>query len=144
MVSSSFPHIRLRPDSALALGHRPQRLPQVHCGVSKRNLRAERFMRERLPIATIYLLTKEPVHSSEPLDRDSALAAILDHAYAINLLNETTITPEHVRHCAGLARTVPVRRLHLRSDFTELEGLVGKVESDHEPMAQMRASVVSA
>ncbi len=144
MVSSSFPQIRLRPDSALALGHRPQRLPQVRCGVPKRSLRAERFTRDRLPIGAIYLLTRESVYSSEPLDRDIALAAILDHAYAINLLSETTITPEHVRHCALLARTVPVRRLNLRSDFTGIEELARRVEGDHEPGIQTRSRVALA
>jgi hypothetical protein len=131
MVAPGFPRLELSPDSALALGHKPGHLPQLHPRFDKRALRVKgNFSGSSLPLRCIYLLDEGKVCSIEPVGTQEALVGLLRHSYSVRLLRATGTNAEHLRQCAALIDGIPICRLRRPRSLEGLAEMRIVIEAD--------------
>ena len=129
VVLPGYPHIKLWPESARALGIDPDRLPRLHSHVDKRVLHTV-SPPSALPLRSIYILARDAESGIDILSPQSALVQLLSHTYVARWLLPTGTAPTHMRQCAKLVATVPIRRLRVCGDLDALSRLVDRVEAD--------------
>jgi hypothetical protein len=126
-----YPQIKLRPDSANAVGQAPGTLPRLHSRLEKHALRFDRgFARESLPIGRIYLLSEGTSPGIENVAPQQALMELVRHSYAAGILKSTGAVADNMRQCAGVVNNVPVRRLRKGASLEALPMLVRMVRND--------------
>lgn len=126
-----YPQIKLRPDSAHAVGRSPGTLPRLHSRLEKHALRFDSgFARESLPIRRIYLLAEGNLPAIENVVPQQALMELVRHSYAAGILKSTGAIASNMRQCAGVVNNVPVRRLRKGASLASLPTLVRMVRND--------------
>lgn len=123
--------LKLFPDSASAVGLKPDRLPRVHPRLSKRTcvLTGESLGRLR-SLRAIYLLADDPTGIRiTTLTPAEAIPVLLGHSYAQRFLGSSSATPEHFRACSELAAAGIVHRLARPRQLNRLASLVATAAS---------------
>ena len=139
-VHPTYPQLRLWPDSVAALCGRPDALPPLTPTWDKRGLDltgpAHRFERRRLPLAAIYLLGSgaSPGTGIQGLHGRSSLLALLGNTYVSYLL-EKPMRAQEFEDLASLNVNVPVRRVALPRDLSDVSGLCSAILADCESLA---------
>jgi hypothetical protein len=130
VVLPGFPWLKLWPDVSRAIGEVPERLPRVHPGLEKRELRVPRgFWQAPLPLRCLYVLGEGETLEAEPLTRQQALVELLRHSYGARALHGVK-TDSHFRQSAAVAGRVPVRRLRNRRSLATLTDVARLIEGD--------------
>lgn len=120
---------KLRADSLRSLGAEDQG-PLAHPALDKRLVTVSGPVVEG-PVAlkVIYVLADGDEAAIEPMRPAQATMELVRHTYAVSLLGASE-APHHLRACAAVTGTVPVRRLTRRLDMNALPQLASMVEND--------------
>jgi hypothetical protein len=130
-IVPGFPQLKLRSDSALALGHDPEQLAALHHRIDKRGLRcAQQFAQESLPVKRIYVLAQGSTPSVELLPAADGLIELVRHSYAAGILKSTQCEPEHMLRCARIVARYGVRRLRKGESLDDLPQVLDAVVND--------------
>lgn len=105
-VLPAFPHLKVSPEMACALGYDDADLRVLHPLESKRGLTAASgFPSTELPLQCIYLLTVDTETGIAPLPQKEVLIHLIAQSMPTRLSQPDT--PEHFLACARLAGQVP-------------------------------------
>ncbi len=130
VVIPGLPQLRLWPEVSRAIGEVPERLPRVHPGLDKREMRvASCLSREPLALRRVYVLEPGDALEVEPLARQGALVELLRHSYGARSLHRVR-TGSHFQQCASVASSVPALRLRVRRSLAGLTDLAVLIEED--------------
>jgi hypothetical protein len=131
MLDAGFPRLGIMPDLAMALGYDPEHLLRLHPVMQKRALDVrDRFTTLPAPLRCIYVLGEGEEVELEALAPHDALVELLRHSYLASVLDAMDATSAHLRQCARLAGTVPVRRLRMKRSLDLLPEIVTKLDRD--------------
>jgi hypothetical protein len=130
IVSPGYPLLKLWSDAAAAIGENPTALLEIFPNMRKRGLRArDESSTEPLPLGCIYVLDQGEALEIEPLRSQEALIEVIRNTYGRRLL-QAARTGSHLRQCADVIRSVPVRRLKRPYALAALSDVVRLVEED--------------
>jgi hypothetical protein len=105
IVFPSFPQINVWPETLSALSYDPAILNKVEQNYEKRAFPAKAgFSSRRFPLRNVYVLCEGDEVAIESLSAQEALRALIQHSYAVSLLDNTG-APAHLRQCATLVKT---------------------------------------
>ena len=114
MVIPAFPHVKLWPDSLMALGELPERLPVVHPDFTKRSMRVNGASTPLpMPLKRIYVLASGPRPEIQTVSPSEALLELIGHSYSARFggtLLESSDGGMHLRQCARIVRNTIVYR----------------------------------
>jgi len=135
IVLPGLPHLQLWPDSASSVGISPDTLPRVFRDTEKRARSvAQRFSEKPVPLNCVYLLGEGPAPEIESLQPKEALVELIPHWYWVHQTSmeflRTLGLSSCFFQCAGLAKSVPVRRLKRQWSLEALPELAQMVEED--------------
>jgi len=130
IVHPGFPRLKLWPDSVVALGEEPERLPRLRPEIDKRDRPTEPVQAVALPLRRIYVLADGEAEVVERLSPRDGLIELVRHSYAINLLQPTGTAAANFDHCARLVEIVAIHRLRRRRSFAALASLTALIEAD--------------
>lgn len=109
-VPAGSPHLRLMPESLLALGEDPESLPRLRENYEKRQLEGAEGV-DRVPLGAIFVLEEAALLDAPRMAPSEALRELLVQSYCADLLTGAA-TARHFRQCGTVAASVPVYRLH--------------------------------
>lgn len=131
VVQPGFPTLKLSSESAEALGHQYGDMHELHALVRKRGRTLESSFEDApLRLGRIYVLADGEALGIEQISGSAALVELVRHSYAPALLGDTGLSATHLRQCADLARSVPLRRLTRPRSLSRILELVEAIESD--------------
>lgn len=138
MVQPGFPHFKLWPEAAAsALGDDPHQLPRLFKGYEKRGRTvSERFTRESLPLARVYVLENGAAPSIEAMSPQDAMVHLITHSYGARYgrqLLQGAAGSRHFLDCAHLIQKVPPQWLKRHRDLGALADVAKMVEGDCAP-----------
>jgi hypothetical protein len=135
-VMPAYPHVCLWQDSVEMLYGSAEALPRFSTGWEKRRLalgdRGTRFENRSLPLGAVYLLgNRRPDHTPfvEGVRPQDGLLSLVANTFANKILDREM----RAREFAVLGRlvtSVPIRRIHPRSDAPRLEELCAVIRED--------------
>lgn len=131
VVQPGFPTLKLSSQSALALGHEFDTMHLLHPLMRKRGRMLDSsFDDDPSPLRRVYVLADGEAIRIEPLSGGAALEELVRHSYAAPLIHETGLAAAHLRQCADLASSVPIRRLTRPRSFDRIGDLAHAIELD--------------
>lgn len=131
VVQPGFPTLKLSSESAAALGHDFDEMHELHTVVRKRGRTVESsFDDAPLPLRRVYVLAEGDAIRIEPISGAAALGELVRHSYGAPLIRETGLAAAHLRQCADLAGSVPIRRLTRPLSFDRIADLAEAIELD--------------
>ncbi|MGA3360030.1 MAG: hypothetical protein ABSC87_07470 [Halobacteriota archaeon] len=108
IVFPSSPQINVWPETLSALTYDPATLSKVEHNYEKRVFPVtERFSMRRLPLRNVYVLREGDEAAIESLSAQEAFIALIQHSYAVKLLDGSDAAT-HVHQCAALVKTTGV------------------------------------
>jgi hypothetical protein len=133
-VIPAFPQFKLWPDSIIALGDVPERLPAVHPDFAKRSLKLNGgFAHFPVPLKAIYVLAPGPQVDVEPLGLQDAMKELIGHSYVTRfgneLLQETGMTL-HFKRCVYLIQNANWYRFRRPRSLSSLDEHISRVISE--------------
>lgn len=129
IVVPSFPQCKLSPQAAEALGKDPNSLEPLYAHSSKRAYHFQSgFQQERLPLHSIYLLSRGDSHSITPLSFKDAFAYLVSHTRAMDVLRDSQSLQAHFQQCTHLLKQISYYRFTRKPSLEELPDLVRMVE----------------
>ena len=129
-VVPAFPQIKLWPESARTLGLDPDQLPLIHPDLDKVALRrAESFAHDPLPVSAVFVLGPGDSPEATPLAPAEAVVELIRHTHVVDLLRATGTESAHLRQCASLAEGVPMFRLAVPPDWSDVGAVIEVVRS---------------
>ena len=134
LIRPAYPCIRLWPASVKALYGTETHLPKLTPNWDKRYLDlSERFQRQPLPLAAIYLLGERRDETAAPfverLDKSEGLMSLVANTYATKLMDKQMRAREF-ELLTRLLNNVPVRRVTPHSDIAHIPELCTRILSD--------------
>ena len=134
LIRPAYPCIRLWPASVKALYGTETHLPKLTPNWDKCYLDlSERFQRQPLPLAAIYLLSERRDDRAapfvEPLDKSKALMSLVANTYATKLMDKQMRAREF-ELLTRVLNNVPVRRVTPHSDIAHIPELCTRILSD--------------
>src|SRR5215208_2650145 len=134
LVRPAYPCIRLWPASVKALYGNETQLPRLTPNWDKRYLDLkERFQRQPLPLAAIYMLSERREDAAapfvEPLDKSEGLMSLVANTYATKLMDKQMRAREF-ELLTRLLNKVPLRRVTPHSDIAHIPELCTQILSD--------------
>lgn len=130
VVLSGLPHIRLVPESARYLGHDPETMPKIRSDEDKRAYSARAgFADRRVQLKRVYVLKAGSKNLLEPIGPQEAFPELIRNYYTAGLLMASG-APSHLKQCARVISTVPVKRLSRADGLDHMPDLISLVESD--------------
>ena len=134
MVLPAFPQFKLWPNSIMALGDIPEKLPLLHPDFSKRAFHVTSgFAPAPLPLKRIYVLAPGQRVEIESLSRQEALIELIRHSYAARFgwqLLQATGIETHFKQCARLVQNARLYRFPRPASLSVLEEHVGMLIND--------------
>ena len=128
-IAPGFPHLKLWPAAAVALGSDPKALPRLHRNAQKRSVfLSQGFPTVPSPIRCLYVLATGSRVEIERLGPKESFGELLKHSYAPRFLGAVGSTPTHLRQCAALAGSIPVYRLRRPPSLSVLPEVVDRIE----------------
>lgn len=132
VVLSGLPHIRLLPQSARYLGQDPETMPRIRSDEDKRAYSARRgFYKKSIPLRRIYVLKKGSANGLESIPPQAAFLEMVNNYYTVGMLKAAG-GPEHLRNCARIISTVPIKRLYRADALDHMPDLIDLVKRDLE------------
>jgi hypothetical protein len=134
LIRPAYPCIRLWPASVKALYGTETHLPKLTPNWDKCYLDlSERFQRQPLPLAAVYLLSERRDDRAapfvEPLDKSKALMSLIANTYATKLM-DTQMRAREFELLTRVLNNVPVRRVTPHSDIAHIPELCTRILSD--------------
>lgn len=137
-VRPGFPHLKLYPNSIEgSLSEDSSGIPKIDPQGSKRSYDIQsEYLSDALPLRCLYVLDYgadeggTPLPHSRDLRGDQACVELIRRSYIPRLLPEEAMSSKHLKHCAEVARMVPVRRLYRRKSLEALSDLVVYIEQE--------------
>jgi hypothetical protein len=131
VVSPGYPMLKLWPEAATSLGEDPAALLPIEPGSYRRGLvRAhDGFTSEPLPLGCIYVLADGDAPEIAPLRSQEALVEVIRNTYGRKLF-QAVRRSSHLRQCADVVKSVPVRRLQRPNSLSALSVVAHMVEED--------------
>ena len=136
IVNPAYPQLKLWPEAAEAsLGEKAHRLETLHPdSVRLAHLVDQRFRRDPLPLACIYVLDYLPEGHNETIveqiEPREAIIELIRHSYALRFLGEHGTNGVHLSQCTRLIREVPIRRLRRVPSLELLPDVARCIEED--------------
>lgn len=130
VVFPGMPHFKLWPDSAEAVGARPDELPEVAPGFQKRVMGVdEGWSSEPVRLGRIHVLAFGEQMAVEPLPVRDAFLELANHSLAVRWFLRRTNESQFAER-ARLVQQVRVSRLRRPRDLTRLGEVARLVERD--------------
>ncbi len=126
--------LNLWPDTAMAVGHDPARLPKISQRSTKRVSRLEiDGSREGIPLKAIYFLevsgeVQEPTIERYPPSEGMSL--LIGNSHALRFVEDKDAMPRHLRQCARVAKNVGLFHLKRPEGLDSIQGVARLIE-DH-------------
>lgn len=133
MVLPAMPRIKLRPESAVAVGYDPGAMPAFHSEDRRRECAAtEGYLRTPLPLCCIYVFDEDTPQRIERLSAQQAFLEVTRHAYPEFVTLLESACPEFLRfhHRARLVGQLPISSLKREFTLSALPGLIELIEKD--------------
>jgi hypothetical protein len=134
MVLPAFPQFKLWPNSIVALGNTPEKLPLLHPRLSKRSLRTNLgFSLAPLPLKRIYVLAPGQRVEIEPLSLQESLKEMIRHSYAARFgthLLQGIGGATHFKQCARIVQDARLYRFRRPSSLSLLDEHVSLLIND--------------
>jgi hypothetical protein len=130
-LDAGYPQLGIWPDTASALGFDTSSMPRLHPDADKLALDVRgRFSAAPIPPGSIYVIERGEEMGIEPLPPGRALPELLRYSYVAPMIAAMGIEADHLRRCARIAATVPVRRLRTGPDLGALPALAAMLWRD--------------
>jgi hypothetical protein len=130
-VIPSFPSIKLRSDSAEALGYDHGTLSPLHPLTQKRVHHINHgFVNQPYPLKRIYVLAQGDRNKITPFSPQDAFMELVRHTRAIQALKHQELEQVHFQQCAALVNNIPIFKLERKFVLSELPGLVKSIKED--------------
>jgi hypothetical protein len=130
MVLSGLPSIRLIPESARYLGYDPNAMPLIRSDDDKRAYSAKGgFEDGSIPLQRIYIIENGNGNLISPLNPQEAFHQLVKNYYTAGILLRD-MAPSHLKQCARVISTVPVKRLSRSDGLGHLPDLIDLVKAD--------------
>lgn len=128
-VLPGIAHLRLWPDTIVALGDSAAALPLVHPAVDKRYWPAPQAVSPQpVPLAGLYVLDDGSVPAITPLPPDQVFVELLRHSYLARWPQTAAAASHHFPVIARVAAQIPTYRLARPRTFTALPDVLRAVE----------------
>ncbi|NJK56498.1 MAG: serine kinase [Pleurocapsa sp. SU_5_0] len=131
LVIPSFPSIKLRADSAEALGYDQGILSPLHPLTQKKVHHLDHgFVNKSYPLKRIYILAQGDRNEITPLSPKTAFIELVRHTRAVHTLKHQELEQVHFQQCATLVNNIPIFKLERKFVLSELPGLVKSIKED--------------
>lgn len=131
MVSSGFPKLKLRLDTAQKLGFDLKKLPAIEPGSDKNYIDLKKgFIDEEMPLRRIYVLSKGRPIKITPLQDREILIQLIRHSCGSHQASRQEALSKHFFQCVDLAKKVPILGLRRGSSLDSLSELAEMVKKD--------------
>ncbi|ABW25446.1 hypothetical protein [Acaryochloris marina] len=127
-VLPSIPRIKLWPDSAIAMGHQPDKLKSIYGYSSKKVHLLPQKEFPALPLSSIYVLNQGKEFSIIKLNPQQAFLEILKNSRATKELIHPQFVKLHFEQCTALLKKVPVYLLTRPLDLNSISKTVEKIQ----------------
>ena len=129
MVFSSFPRIKLWPESIeLFLGNSNQ-FPKIHSESEKRSCHITNFKSTKLPLKWIYIIERDKKLVINNLSPKESLIELIRNSYCANIFEDTDKF-SNLSQYANLVKDVKIKTLHIVESLEKLDLIVKMVETD--------------
>lgn len=125
-LAASIPRIKLWPDSALAMGYDPKRLPSINHQSQKRFHLLNQNINSDFMLSSIYFLDKGSEVKINKLSFRDAFLTLLQHTRG-TALNHPLYVKAHFNYCAYLLKNIPIYSLQRPIDYGVLNKVVDNV-----------------
>ena len=130
VVLPGLPQIRLLPESTKYLGFDPETMPKIRSDEDKTAYSArEGFTEKSVPLTRVYVLKIGNENNLEPMGPQAAFTEIIKNYYTVGMLKASG-APSHLKHCAKVISTVPVKWLSRVDGLSHMPNLIDLVEMD--------------
>jgi len=135
MITPAFPYVKVFAGIAESLGYRSEALQRMHSSQPKfaSNV-SESFPRGPVPLAGIYLLSRDAAEPVAPLNATETTIELIRNSVPTrwNLPG----TPDHLQQSTALASRVPAFRVRTFTTLEELPVLAQTIERHHQGAAR--------
>ncbi|PSB09541.1 hypothetical protein C7B62_12675 [Pleurocapsa sp. CCALA 161] len=131
LVIPSFPSIKLRSDSAEALGFDRGTLSPLHPLTQKRvHQLGHGFVNQPYPLKRIYVLAHGDRNKITLFSPQNAFMELVRHTRAVQALKHQELEQVHFQQCANLVSNIPIFKLERKFVLSELPELVMSIKED--------------
>ncbi len=124
-----YPRIKLYPDSVVAAGGDPDRLPFIHRSIEKHSFSCpnDRSL-GAVELGAIYILDKDDTTTIEELDRARTFVELITNTHAGHHLVRLNAQERHFHQCQKLVCGVPSFRISRPHDFSTIDEVCSRLE----------------
>lgn len=124
-----YPRIKLYPDSVVAAGRDPDRLPFIHRLIEKHSFSCPSDSPlGAVELGALYILDKDDSTTIEHLDRSRTFVELITNTHAGHHLVRLNAQERHFRQCQELVRAVPSFQISRPHDFTTIDDVCSRLE----------------
>ncbi|MEZ5422169.1 MAG: hypothetical protein R2682_03620 [Pyrinomonadaceae bacterium] len=124
-----YPRIKLYPDSVVAAGRDPSRLPYIHRLIEKHSFACPNESSVGpVELGAIYILDKAEAVRIDELDMSTTFIELITNTHAGHHLARLNSQERHFRQCQELVRTIPSFRMSRPHRFSEIDEVCQKLE----------------
>lgn len=130
VVLSGLPQIRLLPESTKYIGFDPATMPKIKSDEDKTAYSAKKGFTERsVPLKRVYVLKIGRENNLETMGPQLAFTEMINNYYTVGMLKASG-APSHLKHCAKVISTVPVKGLSRADGLSHMADLIDLVKMD--------------
>ena len=135
----AYPHVKLMPDAAAALGYNYDALTPLSSKALKRHNCIDRaFSQKPVPLIKLYALENvsrdhNEIESTTP---QTAVVELIRHTRGTDVLTSVEHMGAHLRQCTELVKSIPISRLKRRRSLDGLSEIIQIIESDIQQLTQ--------